>query len=148
MNTLEYKGYEGTAEIDCQRMVCRGKILFINDLVTYESKTIDSLKKEFEDAVDDYILTCADLGKEPQRPFKGQFNVRVSPAIHKAAAVRAAIDDISLNEIVARSLDAFLNISQDTNHHLSITVQMPNDEVRHMSTSSSGLPEWRFENVH
>ena len=36
------------------RSVCRGKILFIDDLVTYEAASPATLQKEFEAAVDDY----------------------------------------------------------------------------------------------
>ena len=35
--TRPYKGYEGTADMDMERQVCRGRILFIDDLVTYEA---------------------------------------------------------------------------------------------------------------
>lgn len=88
MEILKYKGYEGTAELDMSRKICRGKILFIKDLVTYESCSPADLQKEFESAVDDYLETCASLGKEPDKPFKGLFNVRVSPNLHRAAAIR------------------------------------------------------------
>lgn len=72
--TQPYKGYEGTADMDMERQVCRGKILFIDDVVTYEADSPRGLQQEFEAAVDDYIETCALVGKEPQKPMKGQFN--------------------------------------------------------------------------
>ena len=103
MDILRYKEYEGTAELDMERRVCRGRILFIDDLVTYESRSPDGLQREFEAAVDDYIATCASLGKEPQRPFRGLFNVRVPPALHRAAAIRATCDSVSLNDVVVRA---------------------------------------------
>ncbi len=56
--------------------VCRGKILFIKDLVAYEAEPPAKLKKEFEAAVDDYIETCRQLGRVPQEPLRGQFNTR------------------------------------------------------------------------
>ena len=81
MDILTYKDYEGTAELDMTRGVCRGKILFINDLVTYESTSPAKLQKEFEAAVDDYFETCEALGRKPQKSLKGQFNVRISPTL-------------------------------------------------------------------
>jgi predicted HicB family RNase H-like nuclease len=63
---LKYKDYEGTAELDMARGVCRGKALFIDDLVTYEAAPPSNLQSEFEAAVDDYLETCAVVGKEPQ----------------------------------------------------------------------------------
>lgn len=109
MDILKYKEYEGTAELDMSRGVCRGKILFINDLVTYQAATPAQLQAEFEAAVNDYLDTCASLGREPQKPLKGLFNVRMPPALHKAAALRAAQENASLNDVVVRAVDAFVN---------------------------------------
>ena len=116
MDILKYKDYEGTAELDMSRGVCRGKILFIKDLVTYEAAQPTELQKEFEAAVGDYIETCAALGREPQKSLKGQFNVRIAPAIHKAATLKAVTDGTSLNDVVAKALDAYLNARVDVNH--------------------------------
>lgn len=116
MDILKYKDYEGTAELDMARRVCRGKILFINDLVTYEAAQPTELQKEFEAAVEDYIETCAALGREPQKSLKGQFNVRIAPAIHKAATLKAVSEGTSLNDVVAKALDAYLNARADINH--------------------------------
>ncbi len=115
MDILKYKDYEGTAELDMERRVCRGKILFINDLVTYESASPTDLQKEFELAVDDYLETCGSLGREPQKSLKGQFNVRISPALHKAATLRCVADSVSLNDVVVSALNAYLN-STAVNH--------------------------------
>ena len=108
MEILKYKNFEGSAELSLQKGVCWGKILYIDDVVTYESGSINELQKQFEDAVDDYIETCALVGKEPQKPCRGQFNVRVSPELHKAALRRAVTDDSSLNDVVCKALDAYL----------------------------------------
>lgn len=116
MDILKYKDYEGTAELDMTRGVCRGKILFINDLVTYEAALPAKLQKEFEAAVDDYIETCEALGREPQKPLKGQFNVRIPQALHKASVLRAMADNVSLNDVVVRALDVFVNAKVDVNH--------------------------------
>lgn len=118
MDILKYKDYEGTAELDMTRGVCRGKILFITDLVTYEAALPANLQKEFEAAVDDYIETCATLGREPQKTLKGQFNVRIPQTLHKAAALRALVENISLNDVVVRAIDAFVNAKVDINNHV------------------------------
>ena len=116
MDILKYKEYEGTAELDMTRGVCRGKILFINDLVTYEASKPSELQKEFEAAVDDYIETCAELGREPQKSLKGQFNVRIPQDLHKTLTLRALTDGVSLNDVVVRALDAYVNARVDINH--------------------------------
>jgi predicted HicB family RNase H-like nuclease len=109
LNILKYKQYEGSAELDMGRGVCRGRILFINDLVTYEAVTPAQLQAEFEAAVDDYLETCSSLGRDPQKPLKGLFNVRMPPALHRAATLRAAQENASLNDVVVRAVNAFIN---------------------------------------
>jgi len=120
VDILKYKDYEGTAELDMTRCVCRGKILFITDLVTYEAKSPSALQKEFEAAVDDYLETCVSLNREPLKPLRGQFNIRVSPALHRAATLRAITDNVSLNDVVVRALDAFVNVRVGVNHYSEI----------------------------
>lgn len=108
MDILEYKGFQATAELDMSRCVCRGKVLFIADLVTFESATPDGLRREFEAAVDDYLETCESLGREPKKPASGTFNVRTSPELHRQAQIRAYVDGTSMNDVVARALSHYL----------------------------------------
>lgn len=103
-----YKGFEGNAEIDTDAQVCRGKILYIDDLVTYKANSPAELVQEFQAAVDDYLATCAQVGKTPQKPCKGQFNVRVTPEQHRQAQGRATRDHTSLNAVVAAALERYL----------------------------------------
>lgn len=140
MDILIYKDYEGTAEVDMTREVCRGKILFINDLVTYEAASPAKLQKEFEAAVDDYLETCEALGRKPQKPLKGQFSVRISPSVHKEAALRALKESISLNEVVVYALDAYLN-SRDVNHVETKNYFVRTSKLQHVLASAGRQSE-------
>jgi predicted HicB family RNase H-like nuclease len=148
MDILKYKDYEGTAELDMARRVCRGKILFIDDLVTYEAASPAELQTEFEAAVDDYIDTCTTLGREPQKPLRGQFNVRTPPALHKAAALRALADNVSLNDVVVRALDAFVNIHSVVNHNVRVTLNIPEESMKTLVSSASTQTQWGTAHVH
>lgn len=148
MDILKYKDYEGTAELDMARRVCRGKILFIDDLVTYEAASPAELQMEFEAAVDDYINTCTTLGREPQKPLRGQFNVRIPPALHKAAALRALADNVSLNDVVVRALDAFVNIHSVVNHNVRVTLNIPEESMKTLVSSASTQTQWGTAHVH
>lgn len=146
METMHFKGYEGTADVDIERDVLRGKILFIDDLVTYEAATAPELKKEFQLAVDDYIETCKEIGKEPEKPFKGAFNVRISPELHKKAARRALKDNHTLNELVTRAIDLYVNALSDTNHNINVTVKLPENAVTTLVSSTdqpTNKPQWQ-----
>lgn len=143
MDILKHKDYEGSAEIDMARFVCRGKILFIDDLVTYEAGSPAELQREFEAAVDDYIDTCALLDREPKKPLKGQFNVRIPPTLHKAVALRAVADGVSLNEVVVRALDTFVHVKADVNHNVRVTVEMQEGSVATlMATATAAGRSW------
>lgn len=63
-----------------------------------------------------YFLTkmlCVDLGgrriikkgKEPDTPFKGVFNVRLDPELHRRVAEMAMEEDLSLNAFVNKALE-------------------------------------------
>lgn len=125
--TLEHKGYLGSAEMDMVTGVLFGKLLFVNDLVTYEAMTVAELQHEFRAAVDDYLETCRQLGREPQQPCSGLFNVRVGPALHRAAAVRAQKDGVKLNAVVVSALEQYLSqvaIKHAHTHDHKVTVEL------------------------
>jgi len=112
MDTLKYKNYEGTAECDMARGVLRGKILFINDVVTYESEDVQGLKREFQAAVDDYLETCKQLGRVPQRPCSGSFNVRIGEDLHRWAYELATVSGTSLNDWVTNAIRQMVDKSK------------------------------------
>lgn len=127
MSTLEHNGYQGSIEVDVGTDLLFGKLLFVNDLVTYEAKTVPDLRKEFQAAVDDYLVTCQQLGREPQQPCGGVFNVRVGPALHRAAAVRAHKDGVKLNAVVVSALEQYLadtTINHAQTHDHIFTVKL------------------------
>jgi predicted HicB family RNase H-like nuclease len=103
-NILEYKGYIGRVDFSAEDKVFHGKIEFINDLVTFEATTVEQLEKEFKISVDDYIETCKKLDISPQKSFKGTFNVRIAPELHKEVAFQAAKRNLSLNRMVEEAL--------------------------------------------
>lgn len=102
MTYLKYKGYLGTIEPDLERDNLFGKLAFIRDLVTYEATTLQELTQEFHASVDAYLESCVELGKKPDQPFKGTFNVRLSPELHRDAVI--ASGDGSLNAFVSEAI--------------------------------------------
>ena len=102
MSYLKYKGYLGTIEPDLETGVLFGKLAFIRDLITYEAETLKTLEQAFQESVDGYLESCAELGKKPDQPFKGTFNVRISPELHRKAVL--ASSDNSLNAFVSDAI--------------------------------------------
>lgn len=107
-NVLNYKGYISKPEMSLEDGILYGKIEGINDLVTFEGETIIELKSAFEQAVDDYLEYCEEIGKDPERAYKGTFNVRIDPELHKKA-VRISIEcGTTLNSVVEKSIESFV----------------------------------------
>lgn len=108
INRIQYKKYVGTVEYTDEDGIFHGKVLGIRGLISYEGKDIEDLKKDFHNAVDDYLNYCDAKGIKPQAPFKGSFNVRVEPELHRIAVEKAQERGISLNKLVNNALTAYL----------------------------------------
>jgi predicted HicB family RNase H-like nuclease len=104
-NMLEYKGYTGNVEFSAEDEIFYGRINGIRDLVTFEADSVTRLKKAFKESIDDYLETCNQLGKDPDKEFKGSFNVRVKPRIHRLAVMKSSALKISLNQLVENALE-------------------------------------------
>ena len=99
-NHLQYKGYIGSVEFSEKDNVFHGKVIGIKSLISYEGDSVSSITKDFRNAVDEYLNDCAEFGDEPEKSFKGSFNVRVEAELHRKAAMAAFSRDISLNAFV------------------------------------------------
>lgn len=103
-NQMEYKKYLGTVEFSESDGIFYGKVLGIRALISYEGTTANELVNDFHNAVDDYLALCEAENKEPETAYKGSFNVRISPELHRQAAIYASRHGISLNKVVEGSL--------------------------------------------
>ncbi len=101
---MKYKEYYGSVHYSDEDRVFYGKIEFLRALVSYEGTDVKSLRQAFEEAVDDYLDSCKEQSKEPEKPFKGTFNVRIGPELHQRVAVAAAQRGVSLNGYIAEVL--------------------------------------------
>ena len=101
---LRYKGFMGSMEVSIEDNCIHGKILFIDDIVTYEAESPAQLQVEFKAAVEDYLATCKQLGRVPNKPFSGSFNVRIGPDLHQRIARHAAFKNTSINEVMKQAV--------------------------------------------
>ncbi len=111
---LEYKGYYAEVHFNSEDEVFYGKIIGINDLVSFEGTSVKQLKKEFQEAGEDYLATCQELGKEPEKTYQGTFNVRIPSELHRQAARHAALKKITLNDFVRQAIDSMVSKTPDT----------------------------------
>ncbi|MEW6186622.1 MAG: type II toxin-antitoxin system HicB family antitoxin [Thermodesulfobacteriota bacterium] len=112
---MSYKGYFGSVHYSDDDQVFHGKIEFIRSLINYEGTDIHSLRKAFEEAVDDYLTFCKEEKKEPEIPFKGSFNVRTGPDLHRRAMLFARSKGMNLNSIISDALEKYLSVREGAN---------------------------------
>ena len=103
---IEYKGYTGVFEFDPSIDAFHGHVLGLQDVVTFEGRSVDELRREMEESVEDYLAFCAEEGKEPERPYRGEFLIRTTPDVHRAVATAAEAEGMSLNAWVESTLTA------------------------------------------
>jgi len=109
-NTIEYKGYIGSIEYSSEDKCFFGKLEMIDDLVTFEATTALELEENFQAVVENYLETCKALGREPQKVYKGVFNVRIEPELHKRVYQEALRAGVSLNSYVRLALNRSVGV--------------------------------------
>jgi predicted HicB family RNase H-like nuclease len=108
-NYLEYKGYLGTIAFSAEDRVFFGQLEGINDLVNFEGDNVTDLENAFYEAVDDYLQTCKEIDKNPDKTYKGIFNVRVPSNVHRKISLLASKNGLKLNDVINRSIDYLLD---------------------------------------
>ena len=99
-NYLNYKNYTGSVCFSEEDAVFYGKVIGIKALVSFEGNSVRALTNDFHNAVDEYLEFCAAKKKEPEKPFKGSFNVRINADLHRKLAMTASARGVSLNTLV------------------------------------------------
>ena len=110
---MSYKDYVGSVHYNDEDRVFHGKIEFIRALVSYEGEEVKGLREAFKEAVDDYLDLCREEGTEPEKPFRGTFNVRTGSDLHRRASLFAKEKGINLNKVVTEALQKYLSLSAD-----------------------------------
>nr|DAP71352.1 MAG TPA: putative nuclease [Caudoviricetes sp.] len=148
-NVLEYKGYYTKINFSVEDKVLFGKIEGINDLVNFESESIDEIENEFHVAVDDYLEFCESVGKSPDKVYKGTFNVRISPALHREAAMLALKRNESLNKVVEDAIEIYVKGTTRTEVTLRETVTTLSKALLTKATcdSASGAVKINAESI-
>lgn len=107
-NIMQYKDYIGSVEFSEEDNLFYGKVMGIRSLVSYEGRSAKELVKDFHASVDDYLALCRQENKEPEKAYRGSFNVRISPELHKRAVIAALGRQVSLNSFVESSIEQTL----------------------------------------
>jgi predicted HicB family RNase H-like nuclease len=109
-DVITYKEFIGSVHFNAEDELFFGKIEGIDDLITFEGNTVIDLKKAFEDAVDDYLELCSRNEKEIEKSYRGNFNIRISPELHKMVKRTAIKMGISLNQFIQKAVEDELKV--------------------------------------
>lgn len=110
---LRHAGYAGSVEVSIEDNCLHGRILHINDLITYEGESVDEIRKNFTDAVDDYLRHCREIGKNPDKPVTGSLNVRLGEDRHRKLLELSLIERTSINEVICVAVDHYCQWRDD-----------------------------------
>ena len=107
-NVLTHKGFIGSVQFSADDNVFFGKLEGINDLITFEGKTVQELKDAFYYMVDEHIRDCEAENISAEKSYKGSFNVRLTPELHLRVAVSAKTRGTTLNAFVKEAIESKL----------------------------------------
>ena len=97
---MTYKGYVAKIEYDEDNNIFTGMVINTRTVITFSGTSVKELEKELKNSVEDYLEWCRQDGIDPEKPYSGKFNVRLTPQMHQEAAVKAGQMGISLNRFV------------------------------------------------
>ena len=103
-DVLNYKEFIGSVHFSADDKVFYGKVEGINDLITFEGETVKELTDAFQYVVDEHIKDCESEEIAPEKSYKGSFNVRLTPELHRKIAMSAKMHGESINKFVSDAL--------------------------------------------
>ncbi len=103
-NTMNYKAYTANIEYSAEDQCFVGHLAGITDIVGFHGESINELRQNFEEAVNDYIETCEKLNKAPQQAYSGNLILQIPPQTHVAIANAAKMSGKSINQWAAETL--------------------------------------------
>jgi predicted HicB family RNase H-like nuclease len=119
---MKYRDYFGSVHYNDDDRIFHGKVEFIRALVSYEGTDVESLRRAFGEAVDDYLELCHKQKTEPEKPFKGSFNVRVGPRLHQEIALNALNEGMSLNQYITWILEKESREGQESSRNATVII--------------------------
>ena len=103
-NTMSFRGYTASMVFDAEDKIIVGRVLDIDDIISFHGESVSEFEVNFHAVIDDYVSACEQLGSVPEKPPSGKLMLRVAPNVHAAALKAAARSGVSLNKWAERAL--------------------------------------------
>jgi predicted HicB family RNase H-like nuclease len=104
INTMTYKGYATSMVFDAEDKIIVGRVLDIDDIISFHGESVVDFEANFHAAIDHYVAASKALGSEPEKPASGKVMLRIAPEVHAAALKAAARSGTSLNKWAEKAL--------------------------------------------
>lgn len=104
---MKYKGYESVIRYSDEDQTFIGEVINTRDILIFDGNNVSEVEASFHAVVDDYIEDCLAESKEPNKPFSGQFVMRINPELHRELFIKAKQAGLSLNAFVSKTLSHF-----------------------------------------
>lgn len=108
---ISYKGFIGDVNFDSDARIFCGEVINTRTVITFQGQSVDEIEKEFRASIDDYLEWCKEDGVEPEKPYSGRFNIRITPELHKQAVINAKKRGLSLNKFIEKAVKDELKIN-------------------------------------
>ena len=140
MTILSYKGYQGSIEYEDKQIVIQ--LLHIDDFINTTCDTATGAQAAFQELVDDYLATCEETGRPPNKPYKGSLNIRMPAELHRRLAMAASAAGISLNAWIVRGCEAAISAPPER-----VSAHERDTAARNAVAASEYRPETKRHNV-
>ncbi len=104
INAMSYKGYTASMVFDAEDKVIVGRVLDIDDIISFHGESVAEFQSNFQAVIEDYLAASQALGSAPEKPASGKLMLRIAPEVHAAALKAAALSGTSLNKWAERAL--------------------------------------------
>jgi predicted HicB family RNase H-like nuclease len=78
-NKMSYKGYTASMTFDAEDKIIVGRVLDVDDIISFHGESVAKFEASFQVVIDDYISACEKLGSAPEKPASGKLMLRVAP---------------------------------------------------------------------
>jgi predicted HicB family RNase H-like nuclease len=115
-NLVTYRGYTARLEFDADDQLFYGDVIDLADTITFSGSSVDELIGRFHEAVDTYLAFCSKMNRDPEKPYSGRVQLRISKQLHRSAAIEAAEQDVSLNDLFVLAISSHLDALKRRRH--------------------------------
>jgi len=106
-NTMQYKGYTALIEYSADDECFVGQVIGIRHAIIFDGTSVDEIRANFEEMIDDYPAMCADLDQEPNEPVS-EIMIPLSPELYAKASRKAEYDGVPVEKIMETALRKFV----------------------------------------